>query len=592
MPRAKKPAPATTQIGETVTFSETLRLDDLSPDEATEAVWERLREFMQLNGKSRTAELFRELDGDRSGKVGTAELTEFLEVLNVGGLSPEVLSAVISRMDPNGDGELDFKELKAGIEKVPLTSKPEEVPLSETEKAKEEYQKLAKERAEKDRKEAAYSTKEKAEIEERKKQYEKQVSTLSEIRNNGFAGKAKARADARAKKERTNLVFSKKEKEAMEANKEHYQKVLQDQEARKEASTKEKNAAAIQKQEAVLESIKEKAKKQEAYEAKEKEEIEKNKQQYQGKLSAQEAMKRDAAKAAADKAAAKKQREEDFRVKEKALMEARKKQYADLIHDQEARTEQQRAAKLAERNAKARDMDAQHKALAQGHKSREAERKARYAQCVEEAKAKRNGIYKQRYDALATERAARDRAAKQYGAQAESEATKRSTRWGRFSGENRRATSADDAAFQEAKRAGLTCLNDHRLKRFHTPYPDFACSVCAQSFKESTLMFGCRECDYDVCKGCLAKHPSASSRGPAESFEQRKARAQSLDNANRDSSTKAGTSGSSGGTSEPTGKTNRNSVSSSALNMSVADGKGKRAPKSCTLPFTTVCLYY
>jgi hypothetical protein len=320
-----------------------------------------------------------------------------------------------------------------------------------------------------------------------------------------------------------------------------------------------------------LESIKERAKKQEAYEAKEKEAMEKNQHQYHDKLAAQEAMKRDAAKAAADKAAAKKQREEDFRVKEKALMEARKKQYANLMEDQEARTEQQRAAKLAERNAKARNMDAQHKALAQGHKSREAERKARYAQCVEEAKAKRNGIYKQRYDALATERAARDRAAKQYGAQAESEATKRSTRWGRFSGENRRATSADDAAFQEAKRAGLTCLNDHRLKRFHTPYPDFACSVCAQSFKESTLMFGCRECDYDVCKSCLAKHPSASSRGPAESFEQRKARAQSLDNARESASKGTSSSGASG---ESSGKTNRNSVSSSALNMSVADGKG------------------
>ena len=571
MPRAKKPAPATTQIGETVTFTETLRLDDLSPDEATEAVWERLREFMQLNGKTRTVELFRELDGDRSGKVGTRELTEFLEVLNVGGLSPEVLANVISRMDPNGDGELDFKELKAGIEKEPVAEKSEKVLAAETEKAKEEYQKLAKERVEKDRKEAAYSTKEKAEIEERKKQYEKQVSTLSEIRNNDFAGKAKAQADARAKKERTNLVFSKREKEAMEANKEHYQKVLQDQEAKKAASTKAKNAAAIEKQKAVLESIKEKAKKQEAYEAKEKEAMEKNQHQYHDKLAAQEAMKRDAAKAAADKAAAKKQREEDFRVKEKALMEARKKQYANLMEDQEARTEQQRAAKLAERNAKARNMDAQHKALAQGHKSREAERKARYAQCVEEAKAKRNGIYKQRYDALATERAARDRAAKQYGAQAESEATKRSTRWGRFSGENRRATSADDAAFQEAKRAGLTCLNDHRLKRFHTPYPDFACSVCAQSFKESTLMFGCRECDYDVCKSCLAKHPSASSRGPAESFEQRKARAQSLDNARESASKGTSSSGASG---ESSGKTNRNSVSSSALNMSVADGKG------------------
>jgi hypothetical protein len=264
----------------------------------------------------------------------------------------------------------------------------------------------------------------------------------------------------------------------------------------------------------------------------------------------------------------------------------RKRQYAELLVDQEARAKDQRAAKLADRNAHATAMDAQHKALASGHRRREGERKARYAAAVLEAKAKRDQTYAQRYDALAVERAARDRAAQQYGAQAEAEASQGGSRFSRMSGglfkggrgAAKRASSADEAEFLEAKRAGLTCLNDHRLKRFHTPYPDFACSVCTQTFHEGTLMFGCRACDYDICKSCLAKFPAAASRAPMN-FEQRKARAQSLDRASDSNRAKEPSpSPKAGG--KAGANNNRGSASSSALNMSVVDGRGARAPNT------------
>jgi len=47
------------------------------------------------------------------------------------------------------------------------------------------------------------------------------------------------------------------------------------------------------------------------------------------------------------------------------------------------------------------------------------------------------------------------------------------------------------------------CPNEHVLSPFQTPEDGFLCSFCEREFPERTTLYGCRPCDYDLCKDCL-----------------------------------------------------------------------------------------
>jgi ankyrin repeat protein len=46
------------------------------------------------------------------------------------------------------------------------------------------------------------------------------------------------------------------------------------------------------------------------------------------------------------------------------------------------------------------------------------------------------------------------------------------------------------------------CLNNHGLLRFNTPNERFACDICEQAQQMNSVMFGCDECNYDLCVNC------------------------------------------------------------------------------------------
>ena len=49
------------------------------------------------------------------------------------------------------------------------------------------------------------------------------------------------------------------------------------------------------------------------------------------------------------------------------------------------------------------------------------------------------------------------------------------------------------------------CAKQHGLIRFNTPY-EFECDVCGKGpIPKDTVMYGCNECDYDICASCESK---------------------------------------------------------------------------------------
>lgn len=48
------------------------------------------------------------------------------------------------------------------------------------------------------------------------------------------------------------------------------------------------------------------------------------------------------------------------------------------------------------------------------------------------------------------------------------------------------------------------CPEGHDLTPFESEEDDFLCSVCECEFPMGTILYGCRACDYDLCRECLA----------------------------------------------------------------------------------------
>jgi len=54
------------------------------------------------------------------------------------------------------------------------------------------------------------------------------------------------------------------------------------------------------------------------------------------------------------------------------------------------------------------------------------------------------------------------------------------------------------------------CPVGHGLVKHITAEEDWECSICSLTLTAGTAMFGCRECDYDVCGSCMLKADAAA----------------------------------------------------------------------------------
>ena len=59
---------------------------------------------------------FQFMDGDRSGRISRTEIVDALKLLNVPVDSAE-LTAMLSRCDVNGDGQIDYQEFAALLDR-------------------------------------------------------------------------------------------------------------------------------------------------------------------------------------------------------------------------------------------------------------------------------------------------------------------------------------------------------------------------------------------------------------------------------------------------------------------------------------------
>jgi hypothetical protein len=63
--------------------------------------------------------------------------------------------------------------------------------------------------------------------------------------------------------------------------------------------------------------------------------------------------------------------------------------------------------------------------------------------------------------------------------------------------------------------AGITLRCKHALKMFETPHGSFTCDVCMKKQPSSTVMHGCRACNFDVCNECNIQYRIAPTPGPS-----------------------------------------------------------------------------
>jgi hypothetical protein len=58
----------------------------------------------------------------------------------------------------------------------------------------------------------------------------------------------------------------------------------------------------------------------------------------------------------------------------------------------------------------------------------------------------------------------------------------------------------------------LRCPEDHVLARFLTQRDGFQCDGCSRRLSADAAMFGCRQCDYDLCLNCIGQDRCAGAR--------------------------------------------------------------------------------
>lgn len=88
-------------------------LEDMRTREAAEVIWERMRQHMKESGTQKIHDLFREMDTDNSGYIDKDEFKAALDNMGIEGVSAKVIRRVMRTADPNGDGQLDFREVRS-----------------------------------------------------------------------------------------------------------------------------------------------------------------------------------------------------------------------------------------------------------------------------------------------------------------------------------------------------------------------------------------------------------------------------------------------------------------------------------------------
>lgn len=94
-----------------IVLNPTVDINSLPAEEAADLIWEKMRAYKKDKGCQRATELFKEIDKDRSGKIDVDEFIAALERMGIQGVTKKVAKAVIKTVDPNGDGQLEYKEI-------------------------------------------------------------------------------------------------------------------------------------------------------------------------------------------------------------------------------------------------------------------------------------------------------------------------------------------------------------------------------------------------------------------------------------------------------------------------------------------------
>jgi hypothetical protein len=128
-PITAPPAPSLNSGKKTAQFIDSKALTSISAHDAIEMefleaegqvaeVWRKLRAYADEHGHMKAVELFKTFDQNSNGFIEQAEFEATLKAMGIVNLSQEVICAVMSSADKNGDGTLDYLELVAKLKEA------------------------------------------------------------------------------------------------------------------------------------------------------------------------------------------------------------------------------------------------------------------------------------------------------------------------------------------------------------------------------------------------------------------------------------------------------------------------------------------
>jgi Ca2+-binding EF-hand superfamily protein len=104
-------APATISLDKEKDAGDGIDYNAMPTDQAANAIWDKMRSYMKDKGGQRATDLFKEMDKDRGGKIDADEFIAVLERMGIRNVSKKLAKAVMKTVDPNGDGQLEYKEI-------------------------------------------------------------------------------------------------------------------------------------------------------------------------------------------------------------------------------------------------------------------------------------------------------------------------------------------------------------------------------------------------------------------------------------------------------------------------------------------------
>eukprot|EP00927_Polykrikos_kofoidii_P029894 TRINITY_DN2577_c0_g1_i1.p1 TRINITY_DN2577_c0_g1~~TRINITY_DN2577_c0_g1_i1.p1 ORF type:complete len:395 (-),score=52.76 TRINITY_DN2577_c0_g1_i1:153-1337(-) len=73
--------------------------------------------------------------------------------------------------------------------------------------------------------------------------------------------------------------------------------------------------------------------------------------------------------------------------------------------------------------------------------------------------------------------------------------------------------ASDDPVASAVNEQAVLCSRGHALQLHITPTPCFTCDQCQAAFPEGARMWGCRQCDFDLCCECRDRRGGSTSGG-------------------------------------------------------------------------------